>query len=103
MMRIRRLYCRALTRSITTNGVSNVASTNANWKALGGKIVAGDSGNPAFLLIGNEPVLLYCLLSGGVGHGPALHRYRREIQAAMGALCPGYRLESFDLSAAGGR
>ena len=90
-------------RSITTNGISNVASTNASWKALGGKIVVGDSGNPAFLLIGNEPILLYCLQSGGVGHGPALHRYRREIQAAMDALCPGYKLESFDFSAVGGR
>ena len=90
-------------RGITTNSIANVASTNANWKALGGKIVVGDSGNPAFLLIGNEPILLYCLQSGGVGHGPALHRYRREIQAAMDALCPGYKLESFDFSAVGGR
>lgn len=81
---------------ITSNFVSNVASTNASWKALGGKIVTGDSGNPAFLLIGNEPILLYCLYSGGVGHGPAIHRYRNEIQKAMDELCPGYKLESFD-------
>lgn len=83
-------------RGITSNGVSNVASTNAAWKALGGKIVTGDSGNPAFLLIGNEPILLYCLYSGGVGHGPAIHRYRKEIQKAMDELCPGYALEEFD-------
>ena len=87
-------------RGITSNGVANAASTNVNWKALGGKIVVGDSGNPAFLLIGNEPILLYCLFSGGAGHGPAIHRYRREIQAAMDELCPGYRLESFDFAAA---
>ena len=85
-------------RGITTNSISNAASTNAAWKALGGKIVTGDSGNPAFLLIGNEPILLYCLLSGGIGHGPAIHRYRREIQKAMDELCPGYKLECFDLS-----
>ena len=90
-------------RGITTNSIANAASTNTNWKALGGKIVVGDSGNPAFLLIGNEPILLHCLQSGGVGHGPALHRYRHEIQVAMDALCPGYKLESFDLSVAGGR
>ena len=85
-------------RGITTNSIANVASTNADWKALGGRIVVGDSGNPAFLLIGNEPILLYCLQSGGVGHGPALHRYRREIQRAMDDLCPGYTLESFSFS-----
>ena len=85
-------------RGITSNSVSNVASTNAVWKSLGGKIVTGDSGNPAFLLIGNEPILLYCLYSGGVGHGPAIHRYRKEIQKAMDELCPGYALEVFDFS-----
>ena len=83
---------------ITSNSVSNVASTNLSWKALGGKIVTGDSGNPAFLLIGNEPILLYCLYSGGVGHGPAIHRYRNQIQEAMDELCPGYKLEAFDFA-----
>lgn len=87
-------------RFITSNTLSNAASTNAAWKALGGKIVVGDSGNPAFLLIGNEPILLYCLLSGGVGHGPPIHRFRREIQQAMDELCPGYKLECFDFSKA---
>ena len=85
-------------RGITTNTVMNGQSTNALWKILGGNIVVGDSGNPAFLLIGNQPILLYCLLSGGVGHGPAIHRYRREIQKAMDELCPGYQLEAFDFS-----
>lgn len=85
-------------RGITTNSVMNGVLTNANWKALGGKIIVGDSGNPAFLLIGNEPILLYCLHTGGFGHGPAIHRYRREIQKAMDELCPGYSLECFDFS-----
>ncbi|MCQ2395430.1 MAG: hypothetical protein MJ249_14200 [Kiritimatiellae bacterium] len=85
-------------RGIASNAVLNIASTNVNWKALGGKIVTGDSGNPAFLLVGNEPILLYCLFSGGVGHGPAVHWRRREIQKAMDELCPGYKLEEFDFS-----
>ena len=85
-------------RSIASNYLSNAASTNAAWKALGGKIVTGDSGNPAFLLIGREPILVYCLLSGGVGHGPAIHSYRHEIQKAMDELSPGYTLEVFDFS-----
>ena len=90
-------------RGITSNGVSNAAATNAQWKALGGKIVVGDSGNPAFLLVGNEPILLYCLYSGGIGHGPAIHGHRREIQKAMDELCPGYRLEEFDFKSLNGR
>ena len=85
-------------RGITSNFVSNAASTNANWKTLGGKIVVGDSGNPAFLLIGNERILLYCLFSGGAGHGPSVFGWRKEIQKVMDELCPGYKLESFDFS-----
>ena len=84
---------------ITSNSASNVASTNSSWKALGGKIVTGDSGNPAFLLIGNEPILLYCLHTGGVGNGPSVFRWRKEIQKAMDELCPGYKLEEFDFKA----
>lgn len=83
---------------ITSNGVFNVASTRETWKALGGEIVSGDSGNPAFMLIGNQPILLYCLFNGGVGHGPSIFHFRREIQKAMDELCPGYKLESFDFS-----
>ena len=62
------------------------------------QIIVGDSGDPAFLLIGNHPILLYCLYGGGCGSGHALHRKRYQIQTAMDELCPGYRLESFDFS-----
>ena len=61
----------------------------------------GDSGNPAFLIVDNQPILLYCLFRGGYGSGPALHLYRREIQAAMDELCPGYTLETFDFASVG--
>ena len=53
----------------------------------------------AFLLIGNEPILLYCLHTGGVGHGPSVFHHRKEIQQAMDELCPGYKLEAFDFGA----
>lgn len=86
-------------RGITPNMVSNDVSTNREWKAHGGKIVGGDSGNPAFLLIGNEPILLYCLFSGGVGRGPSVLCFRKDIQKAMDELCPGYKLEEFDFAA----
>ena len=85
-------------RPVTPYAVPNGASTNASWMALGGRIVVGDSGNPAFLLIGNEPVFLYCLLHGGAGRGPSIFRYRKELQKVMDELCPGYKLEEFDFS-----
>ena len=59
------------------------------------RIVVGDSGNPAFLLLDDEPVLLYCLHYGGCGAGPALHLYAYEIQQIMNELCPGYKLEFY--------
>lgn len=72
---------------------------NPNWMRFSRKLTIGDSGNPCFLLIGNEPILIYCLYGGGAGGGPAVHLYAEEIQAAMDELCPGYKLECFDFSA----
>ena len=82
--------------TITPTAVLNMRSTNETWRSLSRSIVTGDSGNPAFLLIGNEPILLYCLQTGGVGHGSSVLRYRKDIQKAMDELCPGYKLETFD-------
>lgn len=62
-------------------------------------IKVGDSGNPAFLIVGTEPILLYCLKLGGYGAGPWLHFYLDKIQATMDELCPGYKLETFDFAA----
>ena len=87
--------------SITTNSISNLAAVNVNYRPFCRKMVGGDSGNPAFLLIGNEPILLYCLQTGGVGHGPSVFKYRKEIQRAMDELCPGYKLEEFDFGKVG--
>lgn len=59
-------------------------------------IKGGDSGNPAFLLFNGQPILLFTLYGGGCGTGHCLHAACDEIQSAMDALCPGYRLETFD-------
>ena len=61
-----------------------------------GMIRVGDSGNPAFMIYRGEPVLMYCLLGGGVGSGPWIHKNLKEIQAAMDELEPGYRLNIVD-------
>lgn len=75
-----------------------LSSTNAAWKAYQKTLISGDSGNPAFMLIGNQPVLIYCIYGGGGGTGNSIHAYRREIQVAMDKLCPGYKLEEFDFT-----
>ena len=61
-------------------------------------LIVGDSGNPIFLLLGKEAILISCVYGGGCGSGPALNCYRHEIQRAMDELCPGYKLECFDFS-----
>lgn len=64
-------------------------------------MIMGDSGNPAFLLIADQAILVYCVKTGGVGSGPAIHLYRKEIQSVMDELCPGYKLETFDFASIG--
>lgn len=90
---------------IPTNGAPAAVRVrkprSAARERLREEIVGGDSGNPAFLLVGSDLILLYCLHHGGVGSGPWLHMHRHEIQAAMDDLCPGYKLEEFDFTKVG--
>lgn len=72
--------------------------TSPRRKAYYRKLVVGDSGNPAFALFGNQAVLLFCVRSGGLGWGPHIYDYRKEIQKAMDELCPGYKLQVFDFT-----
>ena len=74
---------------------SHIPSSDV-WKRFREQLIGGDSGNPSFLLICNQPILLYCLKSGGCGAGPPIHCYRKEIQDVMNELCLGYKLKSFD-------
>ena len=70
-------------------------------------IVIGDSGNPMFLIIGNDAVLLGAAHVGngyvsdgvyvGSGH-PFLTYYASEVQTAMDALATGYNLRFYDFS-----
>ena len=86
------------TNAVDTSGITLDASTDLR-KRFTQTLVGGDSGNPVFMIFGNEPVLLFCVKAGGVGYGPWLFKYHNEIQAAMDALCPGYKLEAIDLAA----
>lgn len=77
-------------------GIASRAPSDERWGRFREKIIKGDSGDPAFLLIGNDAVLIYCLSGGGFGSGPGIHVFRKQIQATMDELCPGYKLEEFD-------
>lgn len=84
-----------------TNGpphrvVSSRIPKDPRWVQFREKVIGGDSGNPAFLLIGDTAILQYCLQTGGAGSGNPMYFCRREVQAAMDELCPGYALEVFD-------
>lgn len=62
-------------------------------------IIGGDSGNPAFLIIDNQLVLLTVWTYGGGGSGTSVRACKNEINAAMTALGGGYQLTEVDLSA----
>ena len=62
------------------------------------KVEMGDSGNPAFMVMGKQAILLFCIYGGGCGCGTAVHLCADKIQRTMDELCPGYKLERFDFS-----
>ena len=65
------------------------------------EIVQGDSGDPKFLVLGNQVVFLCEIQTFGKdrsGAGPSLVDYYAEIQMIMDSLCPGYGLRQFDFS-----
>lgn len=57
----------------------------------------GDSGNPNFVIINDELVVLNAVLSPG-GSGPFISKYITEINSVMTSLGGGYELEEVDLS-----
>ena len=67
-------------------------------------IIINDSGNPAFMIINDELVILCCWWYGGTGSGPAVHFHRAAINAAMATLdsangfTPNLTLTDIDLS-----
>lgn len=63
-------------------------------------LVAGDSGNPAFLLVGGELVLIGTHTTGGPGAGPfyGSPAVQAGVNAAMGKLGGGHRLSVVPLA-----
>ncbi|MEN9841224.1 MAG: hypothetical protein RL376_1024, partial [Verrucomicrobiota bacterium] len=61
--------------------------------------IGGDSGNPAFLIINGQLVLLTCWTYGGGGSGTSVHNQKAAINTLMTTLGGGYQLTPVDLSA----
>lgn len=71
---------------------------SSNYANYTGTIVAGDSGNPTFLIINGAPVLLGVFTWGGYGGGAHVAAYTTEINGAMTSLGGGYQLTAVNLT-----
>lgn len=61
-------------------------------------LIGGDSGNPAFLMLDDEPILLTVWHAGGYGNGTSIAAIKDDINAMMNQLGGGYQLSEYDLS-----
>jgi hypothetical protein len=62
-------------------------------------MVQGDSGNPVFIVVNGEPVLIGTFTSGGAGGGTFLTAHTEAVNTMMSTLGGGYQLTPIDLSA----
>lgn len=61
-------------------------------------LILGDSGNPAFLIINNELVILNTWTYGNAGSGTSIVDHKNAINAMMTTLGGGYQVTEVDLS-----
>ena len=71
---------------------------NASRLAFFESIVLGDSGNPAFLIIDGELVIITVWTYGGAGAGTSILYHKDAINTMMATLGGGYSLTEIDLS-----
>jgi len=93
---------KALVRDLWMIGESTLTCnppTDADRLSFYEDLVLYDSGNPVFMVVNGELVLLSVWTWGGAGSGYAVSSYKSEIEAAMVALGGGYStLTEIDLS-----
>jgi hypothetical protein len=89
-------------RDAATTGSANfVIPNNLNWEnriQYHENKISGDSGNPAFLIINNELVLLTVWTFGGAGSGTFVTPLIDQINSVMSSLGGGYQLTTASLS-----
>ena len=81
--------------------VSCVCSENVDRKAFYEPVMGGDSGNPRFIVLNNQVVLLCTMWSYGsnsTGVGSYVLNFRSRIQTLMDSLQEGYEIQEVDLS-----
>lgn len=72
--------------------------TNSKRYEFFENIISGDSGNPAFLIINGELVLITVWTYGGSGAGTNIAYYKDDINSMMTTLGGGYTLTEITLS-----
>ncbi|GHC67713.1 hypothetical protein [Roseibacillus persicicus] len=85
-------------RSVSKNSISFTKNADYPEKLYKG-LITGDSGNPSFLLVGGEPVLIETHTGGGPGSGPFYSGTElfRELERTIAELDPSYRLKTVPL------
>ena len=78
--------------------IAYAVPTNAERKRLYSDKISGDSGQPAFIILNGQLVILNVWTGGGPGTGNFIASYTDPINAAMKKLGGGYRLTPVDLS-----
>jgi hypothetical protein len=80
------------------SGISLAAPTDPTRSLFYQAKVSGDSGQPAFIILNGQLVLLTVYSYGGAGSGWFLTPCLSQINSAMAALGGGYSLTPVDLS-----
>lgn len=70
----------------------------AAYQSYYGELILYDSGNPAFLVVNGDPVLLGVFTNGGPGTGASIAYSATAVNAAMTSLGGGYQLTTVNLS-----
>lgn len=80
--------------SISDTYISHAVYAEGNYKDWGENMISGDSGQPGFVIIDNQPVLLFAhhLAAAGPNYG----NYIKEINSAMTSLGGGYQATEYD-------
>lgn len=84
---------------LLNDDVTFVMPDKASRRAFFEPLVWGDSGNPGFMIVGDQLVLLTVWTTGWGGHGSSIAYHKAQIDRMMQDLGGGYHLTEIDLAA----
>lgn len=94
---------KALVKMMQNPASVNESTPSHQFQSFNESIIVGDSGNPLFLIIDNELVVLTTWYYGGAfAGGPGLPAYSADVNQMIESLSPGqgYSLTTIDLASA---